>query len=120
MSLIGYYPFNVAQVRVIFTLPEEYGLFHHPLAYVEWFTPLHEPVHELGMYQVSQSTHSGHRQASIIPVGQIERLVHLIPKFGKWIDRTWTSDDILELCRTFFVNPYVQHLDFLLFRYLLN
>ncbi|KAF9019467.1 hypothetical protein BDP27DRAFT_1439893 [Rhodocollybia butyracea] len=31
---------HVAQVHAIFNLPEELGTFAHPLAYVEWFTPL--------------------------------------------------------------------------------
>ena len=72
------------------------------------------------MYQVSRSTRSGYRQASIIAVDQIERLIHLVPKFGRQVDRTWTVDDVLELCKTFYVNPYLRHLDFLLFRYLIN
>ena len=47
---------TVSQVRVIFSLPSEYGSFTHPLAYVEWFTLFHSPVADLGMYQVSRST----------------------------------------------------------------
>lgn len=105
---------------MIFALPEEYGTFPHPLAYVEWFTPFRMPVQDLGMYQVSRSTRSGYRRASIIEVDQIERLVHLVPKFGRQVDRTWSVDDVLELCKTFYVNPYLRHLDFLLFRYLIN
>jgi hypothetical protein len=62
--------------------------FPHPMAYVEWFTPLHNPVPKLGIYQISRSTHSQCQCASIIPVSQIERLVHLIPKFGREIN--WT------------------------------
>lgn len=116
-SILG---LKVAQVRVIFALPEEYGTFHHPLAYVEWFTPFRTPVQDLGMYQVSRSTRFGYRRASIIAVDQIERLVHLIPKFGRQMDRTWTVDDVLELCKAFYINPYLRHLDFLLFRYLIN
>ena len=117
INLIG---LKVAQVRVIFALPEEYGTFQHPLAYVEWFTPFCTPAQDLRMYQVSQSTRSGYWRASIIVVDQIERLIHLVPKFGRQVDRTWTMDDVLELCKTFYVNPYLQHLDFLLFRYLIN
>jgi hypothetical protein len=61
---------KVCQVRVIFSLPENYSSFPHPMAYVEWFTPLRNPVPELGMYQISRSTHSQRRRASIIPVSQ--------------------------------------------------
>jgi len=46
--------------------------------------------------------------------------VHLIPKFGWVMDVTWSADNILEVCKTFFVNPYVRHLNFLLLRYLVT
>ena len=107
-------------MRVIFSLPSEYGNFEHPLAYVEWFTSFNAPVPDLEMYQVSRSTRSHRRRASIIPVSQIERSVHLIPKFGRVMDVTWSADNILEVCKTFFVNPYVRHLDFLLLCYLVT
>lgn len=107
-------------MRVIFSLPSEYGNFEHPLAYVEWFTSFNALVPDLEMYQVSRSTRSHRRCASIIPVSQIERSVHLIPKFGRVMDVTWNADNILEVCKTFFVNPYVRHLDFLLLRYLVT
>jgi hypothetical protein len=44
------------QVRVIFQIPEECGVFEHPLAYMEWFTPCQFPVPDLGMYLVLWST----------------------------------------------------------------
>ena len=34
------------------------------------------------------------------------------------MDVTWSTDNVLEVCKIFYVNPYVRHLDFLLFRYL--
>jgi hypothetical protein len=110
----------VAQVRVIFGLPDEYGAFPHPFAYVEWFTAFQSPIPDLEMYQVSRSTRHHRRRASIIPVTQIERSIHLIPKFGRQMDLTWSAEDVLEKCKTFYVNPYLRHLDFLLFRYLMS
>ncbi|KAF7371542.1 hypothetical protein MVEN_00009200 [Mycena venus] len=32
-----------AQIRVIFKLPPQFGTYSHPLAYIEWFTPLNKP-----------------------------------------------------------------------------
>ena len=111
---------TVAQVRVIFRLPQEYGTFPHPLAYVEWFTGFSTPVTDLGMYQISHSSRSHCRRVSIIPITQIKRSIHLIPKFGKQMDPSWTADDVLKRCKYFYVNCYLQHLDFLLFCFLMG
>ena len=110
----------MGQVCAIFRLPEEFGSFPNPLAYVEWFTSFQSPIPDLEMYQISRSTRQYRRRASIIPVTQIERTVHLIPKFGQQMDLSWSAEDVLERCKTFYVNPYVHHLDFLLFRYLMK
>ena len=108
------------QVQVIFHLPQEYGTFTHPLAYVKWFTAFSTPTANLGMYQISHSSCSHHRQASIIPITQIKCSVHLILKFGKQMDVSWSADDVLERCKYFYVNCYLQHLDFLLFQLLMG
>ncbi|KAI0709807.1 hypothetical protein C8Q76DRAFT_624659 [Earliella scabrosa] len=108
----------VARVRAIFQLPTHYGsqFQHHPVAYVEWFTPFRQPDPETGMYKVSHSTRAHRRRSSIIPITQIVRSVHLIPIWGKAVDRTWTSDNVLDKCRRFYVNPYLCHHDFVLFK----
>jgi len=110
----------VGHVRAIFCVPDEFGTFPDPLAYVEWFTAFQSPVPDLEMYQVSRSTRQHRQRASIISVTQIERSIHLIPKFGWRIDLSWSAEDVFECCKTFYVNPYLRHLDFLLFRYLLT
>ena len=80
----------VARVRAIFRLPEVYGnrLGKHPLAYVEWFTPLRQLDPDTGMFKVSISTRNHHRRTSIIPITQIVRSCHLLPIWGKQIDVT--------------------------------
>ncbi|KIK19717.1 hypothetical protein PISMIDRAFT_55553, partial [Pisolithus microcarpus 441] len=47
---------QLAQVRVIFKLPEVFRTFPHPLAYIEWFTTLQcqDPVS--GLFIVTCST----------------------------------------------------------------
>ncbi|KAH9926043.1 uncharacterized protein B0H18DRAFT_849248, partial [Fomitopsis serialis] len=47
---------RVARVRVIFDLPEQFGVLPHPLAYVEWYTPLTRLEPSTGLYLVSRST----------------------------------------------------------------
>ena len=113
---------RVARVRAIFTLPATYDAaifnIHDPLAYVEWFTPFQVVDPATGMYVVSHSTRQHRRFASIISITDIVRTCHLIPVWGKRIDPSWTSDTVLDRCTKFFVNPYLRHHDFVLFRYL--
>ncbi|KAG1889984.1 hypothetical protein F4604DRAFT_1504727, partial [Suillus subluteus] len=47
---------RVAQVRVIFMLPRQFGVYSRPLAYIEWFTPFREADQTTGLRQVSRST----------------------------------------------------------------
>ena len=109
---------SVGQVRIIFQLPPEYGQFDIPLAFVEWYTPLRHLHPSLGMYQVTRSFQSRYRRASIIPVNQIVRSCHLIPKFGTKVGRTWNAENVLDSADTYYVNPYLRMHDFVLFKYM--
>ncbi|KAI0039298.1 hypothetical protein FA95DRAFT_1504352 [Auriscalpium vulgare] len=114
-TVIGY---QVAQVRVIFTLPVKARAAAFPfdyvgpahLAYVEWFSPFGpaaEPHHL--MYRVSRKFRMGlRRQASVIAVKDIHRSVHLIPRFGPQAPRHWTSANVLDKCRIFYVSSFVD------------
>jgi len=104
---------------LIFSLPEEFGEFQTPLAYVWWFREFRTEVQATGMYKVSPSTWSGgHGNAAIIPITHIVRSCHLIPDFGIEIDRSWTRENVLKVAEVFYLNPYLRHLDFYLLRYL--
>jgi hypothetical protein len=103
--------YRVGQVRVVFSLTERAlkHLFpnerpHHHLAYVEWFSKFPnapEPNH--AMYKISRpAEHS----ATIIPVANIRRSVQLFPEFGPIAPRDWTSQNVLERCRKFYVSPW--------------
>ncbi|KAH9913802.1 uncharacterized protein BXZ73DRAFT_55309 [Epithele typhae] len=112
---------RVARVRAIFRVPATFGArFEHPLAYVEWFTPFREPDPITGMFRVSVSTHHRRHRSSIIPITSIVRSCHLIPVWGRSVDPTWTTDNVLDKCQKFYVNPYLRHHDFILLRYLRN
>ncbi|KAI9068219.1 hypothetical protein FKP32DRAFT_1562189 [Trametes sanguinea] len=116
---------RVARVRVIFDLPRMYDAraigITGPLAYVEWFMPFHAVDEVTGMYVVSPSTRQRRRYASVIPLSDIERTCHLIPCWGKQIQRRVVVGDVLDNTgMKFFVNPYLRHEDFVLLRPLTN
>ncbi|KAJ3487621.1 hypothetical protein NLI96_g3382 [Meripilus lineatus] len=84
---------RVAHVRALFQLPDHYRLQStHPLAYVEWFTPLRSQDPVTGMYIVSRSTRAHAPYAEVIEANCIVRNLHLSPKFGRIKDPSWHSD----------------------------
>ncbi|KAJ7757903.1 hypothetical protein B0H16DRAFT_1822559 [Mycena metata] len=111
---------RVARVKVIFRLPEFHGTYPEALAYIEWFRPLTQPVPDIGMYQVAPSTRNHRPNSTIIPITNIVRSCHLIPVFGHVSDTTWTSARVLDQSPSFYLNPYLRHHDFYLFRYLVD
>ena len=111
--------FRVAQVRVIFKIPNRamahlfptLAVHEYPthLAYVEWFTKFTTPGSDHGMYKISRALNRDkERRAGIIPVESFERSCHLIPEFGPVAPRNWTSSNVLDECKYFFVNPFID------------
>ena len=98
----------VGQVQVIFNLPPQFGRYLHPLAYVEWFTPLRTKDKITGMYSVSRSTRLGRRNAEVLSATCIVRACHLVGKTGREIDHAWTTENLLEEANTFWVNNYID------------
>lgn len=58
------------------------------------------------MYKVTRTMQDGERVASILPVSLFERSVHLIPKWTSKVPSSWTSENVLEECTVFYVNPF--------------
>ncbi|KAH9173949.1 hypothetical protein EDB89DRAFT_2152812 [Lactarius sanguifluus] len=106
---------QIAQVRVVFQIPERSIPDLFPslttvlpthLAYVEWFSPIPAtPDANNSLYRVSRLTRNGRRDASIIPVDSIFSSVHLFPRFGQQ-SRKWNTFSVLELCQSFYINPF--------------
>ena len=113
---IGIEGYRAAQVKVIFTLTKtaRQALFPSTircpeyLAYVEWFKPFKpQPQPRHLFYEVSRASYQGHRVASIIPLSNIRRSLHLLSKFGQHlVDRDYQSSTILEDYDTFYVNCF--------------
>ncbi|KAL1938702.1 hypothetical protein VTO73DRAFT_11305 [Trametes versicolor] len=110
---------QVAQARVIFSLPEHALARLFPtlpperlpprhLAYVEWFSAFSAaPERHSGLYKVKRSQNvEGGRVASIIPVAYMQRTVHLVPKWGGEVNRAWSSGNVLDECDTFYLNTF--------------
>ncbi|KAJ6526345.1 hypothetical protein B0H19DRAFT_1084449 [Mycena capillaripes] len=105
------------QVKVVFTLPEHLANTVFPpnivppkyLAYVEWFSSFKpQPERHHGMYKVSRVIKNGDQLASIIPVTNIQRSIHLLPKFGAVAPLEWKSHNVLDKCPVFFANPWTD------------
>ena len=113
--LLGY---RVGRIRVVFSLPTASLplLFHDGidvpshLVYVEWYTAFPDtpdPNHLL--FKISPvKDREGRNICSIIPLANIRRSVHLLPKFGRVAPKEWTSSNVLDLCNHFFVNTFTD------------
>ncbi|KAJ7225087.1 Zn-finger domain-containing protein [Mycena rebaudengoi] len=97
-----------AQIRAIFRLPPQFGTYTHPLAYIEWFTPLNRPDPISGLFTTHRSTRLHRRNAAVVSVEQIVRGCHLMGKCGGKIDRAWTADNVLDTATMFYINPYID------------
>ena len=103
----------VGQVKVIFTIPQnifaQYNITDRPqpryLAYVEWFTRFpKEPNPDHRMYRIKRVREDGDNLATVIPLSNIRRSIHLFPNFGKKKPHAWTSSNVLDLAESFFVS----------------
>ena len=76
------------------------------LAYVEWYSSFKElPEDDHLLYEIHKVVHNNNPVASIIPLYNIVRSVHLFPKFSNSSD-TWCSTNVLDECDTFYVNSF--------------
>ena len=108
--------YRVGQVQVIFKLPGNVdGISPESLAYIEWFSKFTTPERDHQMFKLSRSLEDGERIASIVPISTVRCSAHLFPKFGAAVPEGWSSDNVLEKCTTFYLNPFTdRHMYFIL------
>lgn len=120
-EFVGVKGYRVTQVRLIFSFsPRVLSiLFPHStnvpkyFAYVEWFKAFENaPRSNHLLYKIKRSTRQGDRLASVIPLENIDRSVHLIPNFGAIVPHEWTCDNVLENCDTFYVNSFASRYNY--------
>jgi hypothetical protein len=100
---------RIAQIRMIFDLPPQFGAFPHPLAYIEWFTQLGRFDANTGLYSITRSTRQGQRNAEVVAIDRIVRGCHLMARCGQTFPSSLTTDNILEQTSIhYLVNPYID------------
>jgi len=67
------------------------------------------------MYSVSRSLAEGGRLCSVVDVRRVVRSAHLSPRSAGPVPREWTSDNVLELCKAFWLNSHSDRHMFQLF-----
>ncbi|KAJ7058408.1 Zn-finger domain-containing protein, partial [Mycena amicta] len=98
------------RIRVIFRLPPHLGTYPHPLAFIEWFTPLTQPDPISGLYTTRRSTRNHLPNTAVISVERIVRSCHLVGQSRRKLDRSWSAFNVLDKATVFLVNPYI-HVD---------
>lgn len=71
---------------------------------------------DTGLSVATWATNRGNHQAEVIPLGDIEQAIHLVPKFGKAMDKSWTERNVFEKSNKFYVNKFINMHTFILFQ----
>ncbi|KAH7908431.1 hypothetical protein BJ138DRAFT_1012802 [Hygrophoropsis aurantiaca] len=99
----------VAELRVIFSLPQHLGISAHPLAYVHYFRPLRSWDESLNMYRIERATRNHLPHAGIISLDKIVRPCHLVPRFGAGaVNPLWLKGEAITEARSFYLNRYID------------
>jgi hypothetical protein len=75
---------------------------------MEWFTLLGQPDLSTGMHIVKRSTRHHKRNSEIVSVHDLISGCHLMAKCGTHIDKSLSTDDVLENANHFYLNPYIN------------
>ncbi|EIW84144.1 hypothetical protein CONPUDRAFT_88466 [Coniophora puteana RWD-64-598 SS2] len=107
----GLHGLRVAEVQVIFSLPEHLGHVKEPLAYVQWFREvrLSNLDRDSGMFKLSRASRRGSPHTECVPLSRIIHPCHLVPCFGRTaVPSAWLCGRVLELAPHFLLNRYID------------
>ncbi|KAG1884751.1 hypothetical protein F4604DRAFT_1878691 [Suillus subluteus] len=106
---------RVARLKVVFRIPDEYitkmflpRQIRH-LAYVKWFSRPRNKDSDSGMYPISRSYRNGVQDASVIEVDSIYQTCQLVPRFSRRANCAWTSSNVIDCCKHFLINNFIDH-----------
>ena len=110
--------YRIGRVRVVFSLPESLlqtlfqmgGNVPKHLVYVEWYTAFTQYLDpNCLLFKISpMRDRDGGWMCSLIPLANIQRSVHLIPKFGAVAPQEWRSSMALDMANVLFVNSFTD------------
>jgi hypothetical protein len=62
------------------------------------------------MYRVSRvDIKQNPRRGNIIPLASISRFIQLVPRFDAHADSRISSENSMEICRSYYVNSFATH-----------
>jgi hypothetical protein len=91
-------------VKLIFDLPARCVVKKTTMVYVEWYTQFNAKDPHTGMFSLKRSTINHKQAASIMPLSDLDRAAHLLPKFKKTVPRGWSHDNVLDTATDFLFN----------------
>ncbi|KAJ3711002.1 hypothetical protein C8R42DRAFT_596503, partial [Lentinula raphanica] len=116
-TLINIVDTRIARVRAVFSIPEDKLDTLFPpncppprhLAYVEWYTKFSTvPEQHSGLYRIKKQITTGTVATSIIPLENILRSVHLLPKWGGAVPAHWSNENVLDQAPSFLLNIFAD------------
>ncbi|KZV79624.1 hypothetical protein EXIGLDRAFT_631645 [Exidia glandulosa HHB12029] len=94
------------RVRVIFTLPPRFR-YPDPLVYVDYFNPFQaQRAADVTLLRTSCSVRGGQNRSGVLRLDSIIRSCFLFPVFGAVRDKSWTSQNVLDKAKVFYLNEF--------------
>lgn len=98
------YPFWVARLRTIFTLPFSLAHYPHPLIYVDYFSEMDATPNDICVYKVHKLTGAGSVKSAVLRLNQLARSCHLAAVHDDDLVGVLDADTILNTFEDFYVN----------------